>query len=278
VLFLTLRAALTMAFFDVATKAVQSSGGAAVDSESFMQVNEELTFEARYLFFKLGSVRFQVLGKTEYDGRPAYLLRASIDSYSGVPFVNFHAVYDTYADANTLFCLFSSRSQKEGDDWLYTTTNFEFDRKIIEWEQTRNGNFVKKVDLPMDRSYTNGVSFVYFVRKMCHDAHGKQTSLDVPIIDDTVRSRVTMTIDENREPCSVTAFDFPLDAYRLSGHINFTGSFGLTGDFIGWMGTDSSAVPLKADVKVWLGSVVVQLKAIKKANWTPPRTILDEKQ
>jgi hypothetical protein len=229
-----------------------------------------MTFEASYLFFKIGSVRFQVLGKTEYDSVPAYRLRAYIDSYSGVPFVNFHAVYDTYADAKTLFCFLNSRSQKDGDNWVSTTTYFDFNRKNIRWEQTREGKTVREVDLPMNSDYTNGVSFVYYVRRICEYAQGKQMKLDVPIIDDTVQSSVNLTINEKREPCEVTAFEFPVDAYRLSGHVNFVGTFGISGDFDGWMAAGFPAVPLKADVKVLLGSVVVQLKEIKRENWTPP--------
>jgi len=116
------------------------------------------------------------------------------------------------------------------------------------------------------------VSFVYFVRRACHDARGEPLSLSVPIIDDTVRSMISLMINEKKEPCSVAAFDFPLDSYRLSGHIDFTGTFGLTGDFVGWMATDSSSMPLKAKVRVLLGSVVVQLKEIRRDNWTPPRS------
>ncbi len=269
--FYALRSVYAFILFHGLTNSMHASGWNVPDSSCVMQVDEEMTFEASYLLFKLGSVRFQVLGKMEYDSLSVYKLRAYIDSYSGVPFVNFHSVYDTYADAKTLFCVFNLRKQKNGDDWTYTTTNFEFSRKTIAWNQLRDGKSVREVVLPLDSNYTNGVSFIYFLRDACHAAGGRDTSLDVPIIDDTVRSSVNLTINEKREACEVEAFDFPLEAYRLSGHINFTGTFGITGDFVGWMAADSSSVPLKGTVKVFLGSVVVQLKEIKRENWTPPR-------
>ncbi len=272
----TLRSVYAVGFFDVITKGLQSSGWSSSDSSSAVQTNEEMTFEAGYFLFKIGSVKFQVIGKTEYDSLPAYHLRAYIDSYSGVPFVNFHSVYDTYADAKTLFCLFNLRKQMDGDDWVYTTTNFQLDRKRIIWNQLRDSNSVKEISLPLDSNYTNGVSFIYYLREACRNAQGREMKLDVPIIDDTVRSTISLTINEKREECEVTAFDFPLDSYRLSGHINFTGTFGITGDFVGWMANDSSDVPLKAKVKVLIGSVVVQLKEIKRANWSAPGAIGNE--
>lgn len=271
ILFLVLRSVYAVSFFNVLTKNMQTSGWTSVDSSSMMQVNEEMTFEASYLFIKIGSVKFQVIEKTEYDSVSAYKLRAYIDSYSGVPFVNFHSVYDTYADAKTLHCLFNLRKQKDGDDLVFTTTEFQFDRKNIEWNQMKDGKSIKEVILPLDSNYTNGVSFIYYLREACRSSQGRETNLDIPIIDDTVRSSVSLTINENKETCEVAAFDFPVEAYRLSGHVNFTGTFGISGNFVGWMAADSSSVPLKGNVKVLLGSVVVQLKEIKRENWTPPK-------
>jgi hypothetical protein len=274
--FYALRAVYAIAFFNGLTKNLQASGWVSPDSSSIVQVNEEMIFEASYLFFKIGSVKFQVVGRTEYDSLSVYHLRAYIDSYSGVPFVHFHSVYDTYADAKALFCLYDLRKQKEGDDWVYTTTTFNFDQKTIVWDQLKDGRSIKEVSLPLDSNYTNGVSFIYYLREACRNAQGKETKLDVPIIDDTVRSSIVLTINEKKEACEVSAFDFPLDAYRLSGHINFTGTFGISGDFVGWMANDSSALPLKAKVKVLIGSVVVQLKELKRENWIPPKWTRNE--
>ena len=273
---LTLKTLYAVAFFSVITKNMQSSGWSGGDSNPAVQINETMMFEASYLFFKIGSVKFQALGKVEYNGIPSYHLRAHIDSYAGVPFVNFHSVYDTYADARTLFCLYNLRTQKDGNSLVYTATNFEFDQKRIECDQSQKGKLIKEVSLPLDSNYTNGVSFIYYLRKACQIAQGKSATLNIPIIDDTVRSTVTLTIDEKKEACDVNAFSFPLDSYRLSGHINFTGTFGITGDFVGWMAADSSAVPLKANMKVLLGSVVVQLKEIDRNNWIPPRPSKNE--
>ncbi len=273
---LVLKSVYAVSLFNTITNRLHGSGWQYTEPDSVMQVDEDITFEASYLFFNIGSVRFQVLEKTVYDSLPAYHLRALIDSYSGVPFVSFHAVYDTYADARKLTFLFYSRNQKEGDDWVYTTTGFDSGRKSIDWEQSKNGKVLKRVDMPCDTNYVNGVGFIYYLRRECRTSDGKKMSLEIPFIDDTVRSEVDMTINEEREPCDVKAFDFPLESERLSGHIDFVGTFGITGDFIGWMATDSSNMPLRAKVKVILGSVIVQLKEIKRNNWVPPRYVGNE--
>lgn len=265
-----LRVAFAFIMFHGLTHEMQSSGWLSSGSDSLMQVREELTYEASYLLFKIGSVRFQVVGKSTYDNVPAYRLRAYIDSYSGIPFVNLHAVYETYADARSFMCLFTSNSEKQGSSWVYTSYLFDYDNKIVKWEQSKDGKVVRTIDFPIEHRYTDGVSFFYYLREACRAAGNARTSISIPIVVDTVRSSVDLTINENSEPCTATAFDNPVDSYRMSGHINFKGFYGVTGDFTGWMSADSAQIPLKGDVEVILGSVVVRLKDIKRDNWIPP--------
>lgn len=268
-----LRSVYAISLFHGITNQMENSGWVRADSGSVMQPGEELTYEASYLFFKIGAVKFQVLGKTVYDSVSAYRLRADIDSYSGIPFVNVHAIYDTYADARTLMCLFTSNSQKEGDGWLYTSCNLRFAKGRGDWKQSKNGVPTGNVVFSLDKPYTDGLSFFYYLREASMAADGERTQLRIPIIVDTVRSSVDMTINEKEEPCSISAYKYPIESYKMSGHINFTGFFGVTGGFTGWMSADSAEIPLKGNVNVILGSIVVQLKNAGRAGWVPPRSI-----
>ncbi len=272
-LLFVLRSVYAISLFEGLTKEMQASGWVSAGVDSLMQPNEELTYEASYLFVKFGTVKLQIVGKTNYDNTPAYRVRAYIDSYSGIPFVNLHAVYEAVADAKTFFCLLSTNSQKEGDSWVFTSYRFDFAKKMIFIEQWKEGKLLKQFSIPLGKGYTDGLSFFYYLRAAVQNANGKETNLSVPIIvADSTRSSVVLTINEEREPCKVTAYNFPIDSYRMSGYINFKGFFGVTGDFVGWISTDSAAVPLKADVKVILGSIVVKLKEVKRNNWIPPRS------
>ena len=267
-----LRSVYAVSIFNVLSANMRQAGWTEPDSGTFMQGGEDLTFEASYLFFKIGSVRMRVLGKMTYDGVPAYHVRADINSYSGIPFVNLHAVYDTYEDANSFTCLFTSNTQKDGDDSTYTTYHFDFEKKVMDWRQSKDGKLIKEVMVPLDKKYTDGLSFFYYIREASRKAAGARTTLSVPIVVDTVRSKVDLTINEKEGDCEIPAFDYPLRAYRMSGHIGFTGFFGVSGNFTGWMSADTANVPLKANVSVIIGSVVVKLKEAKRAGWVPPKS------
>ncbi len=271
-LFVVLRAVYAVTLFNGFTGSLSGAGWTPTASDSVMQGGEKLTYEAKYLFFKIGSVKMQVLGKTVFDGVPAYHVRADINSYSGIPFVNLHAIYDTYQDANTFMCLFTSNTQKDGNDTMYTVYHFNFQKKVMDWQLSKNGKPVKDVRIPLDKNYTDGLSFFYYLRDACRKADGRKTSMTIPIVVDTNRSQVELTVNERAGGCEVTAYKFPVKGYRLSGRIDFTGFFGVTGNFTGWMSADDSEVPLKANVSVIIGSVVVSLKDVQRSGWVPQKS------
>lgn len=250
---------------------MRQAGWTPSEEEYIMQPNETVTFEASYLFFKLGTVKFELLGKAVCHGVPSYRILAFIDSYSGIPFVSYHALYETCADAKTLMCVATSNDREEGSKWVHTNYIFNYADKKLTWEESAQGTVFRKVQMPLDTTYTDGLSFFYFVRQACKTADGRKETMNIPIVSDTVRSSVHLTINEKREPCSVYAFDYPIEADRMSGRINFEGTFGVTGAFVGWISADSAEVPLRADLKVVLGSIVVKLKSIERDDWIPPR-------
>ncbi len=270
-LFLVLRSVYAISLFQTVAAHMRMSGWSERSESFIMQPKEVVSFEASYLFIKLGTVRFELLGKSECHGKEAYMMRAFIDSYSGIPFVNYHAIYETCADARTLMCLSTSNDKEEGNKRVRSDYIFNYPDKRLTWEESVKGVVTKRVELPLDTTYTDGLSFFYYVREACRAADGRKEKLSIPIVSDTIRSTVNLTINERRERRRVSALDYPVEAERLSGHINFTGTFGVTGDFVGWISTDSAEVPLEAELKVILGSIVVKLKDIDRKGWDPPR-------
>ena len=72
----------------------------------------------------------------------------------------------------------------------------------------------------------------------------------------------------NRIPLDLDAFQQPIEAVELNGSTTIKGIAGFSGAYQGWFSTDGRAVPLQAKLKVFIGSVTVELENWK--NWTPP--------
>ncbi len=267
-----IRSAYSISLYGRISKEMQKNGWSISSGDSVIQAHEETTYEASYLFFKIGAARFHLVEQTLYNGIPAYKIVARIDSYTGVPFVNFHGFYETYADAKTLMCLYTFNRRLEKRHTLVTRYDFDLIKKEILWSQRVGGELVRSDVVPLDTAYTDGLGFYYLVREACQKAGGVRKDLRIPIVSDTIISTVDLVLNETREPCKVEAYDYAIDSYKMSGHINFTGTFGVRGNFTGWISTDSSSVPLKGNLQVILGSIVVQLKDIKRKGWIPPRS------
>jgi hypothetical protein len=56
----------------------------------------------------------------------------------------------------------------------------------------------------------------------------------------------------------------------FDGRAEFKGLFGLNGDFQGWCTDDAASVPVRAELKVILGSVRVELIWWRRRGWSPP--------
>lgn len=249
-----------------------SSGWQKADESLPMKPGEELTYEVSYLFLKIGAVKFKFLGPGQYEGRNVYRMVAYINSYN-VPFVNMHAVFESTVDTDNFKCYFSRGLQKESYGWSYVTQRFNYQKGHIVYEQGINDSVTKQIMFPLDRNYTDGVGFIYYLRKLFSLSNGSRVFYDIPIMVDTTRSDIKFTLNKKRESCEIDAYSYPIDTYYLDGRIGFQGFFGVTGYFEGWIANDPAAIPVKGKVKVLLGSVLIQLKGQNRSRWNPPRSV-----
>jgi hypothetical protein len=74
-----------------------------------------------------------------------------------------------------------------------------------------------------------------------------------------------------RSSVEIDAVEYPVDVLRFEGTAQFTGIFGLTGDFEGWFSNDDARVPILAKMKVILGSVTIELMQWERSGWMPPK-------
>jgi len=70
----------------------------------------------------------------------------------------------------------------------------------------------------------------------------------------------------------VEAFDQPVKTRRYDGFAFWEGgtSAGLSGAFSGWLTEDSAAVTVRAEMQVFMGSVVIELEEYNRPGWLPP--------
>jgi hypothetical protein len=228
---------------------------------------EELTYNVRYGFINLGQVRIRVLDKKRTPTYIAYNGKALIESYSGVPFVDLKATFESLIDSAVFSRYFVGRN-KDGKFWEYARYNFDYDNHRVITEVGHRDTIIEKRDtLPIETLYNDGLSLFFFARDRLFS--GKKMNIPTLIKEEKVSTFIDFK--NQRTSVEVDAVDYPIDVIEFEGTAGFVGLFGLTGDFEGWFSNDEARVPIKAKMKVIIGSITIELMEWKRPGWAPPK-------
>ncbi|MCX7611428.1 MAG: DUF3108 domain-containing protein [Ignavibacterium sp.] len=233
--------------------------------ERKIDVGEDIIYVVKYLFIPIGEIRLKVLDYDENDS--IYSTIAYIDSYSGIPFVDLHQIYESKFNRKQIPIYFKGTIL--GDDTTYTIYNFNYSKKkvhILKGSKTKNEVWTDST-ASLKREYLDGLSLFYFARMRT----GQNAAFDIPVFINEKPEKTTFRCYDKSEKISINAVDYPIDCVYLEGETEFKGIFGLTGAFEGWFSNDKHAVPIYAKLRVIIGNVTVELKKWKKKDWQPPR-------
>lgn len=244
---------------------------AVASVSTVMLPGEELVYEVSWTLFKLGRIRVLTLPANTPGVR--YRSVAYSDSYD-LPFLDFHA-YSTAEMDSTLFSRGSSLFEKNGDRWFRQMYYFSpLTRTYI----TENAYVNDLHYLPAPKAtydtlrlsydrFQDGTSIFYFARAHIHAGR----AIAVPTLVRGKAGRTEFYLPAERTTERIDAVPYPIRVLQLEGKADFEGIFGLTGDFTGWFSDDAAAVPIKAKMKVLLGSINIELIEWKRPGWLPPR-------
>jgi hypothetical protein len=237
-------------------------------SDKNLDVGEELTYVVSYTFIKFGEIKIIVKGKKVIDGQNYYNTTAYIDSYTGIPFVNLHMIYETVMNPKYYSIFFKGLVKKEE----YTTFTEYYTDYIKSKIRIKKGK-VKPYQLWTDsttaekQEFQDGLSILYFARIFS----GSGNTVNLPCFVNEKKSYTNMTSYTKVSGISIDAVDYDVACVRLDGTMNFVSVFGLTGYFEGWFTNDNASIPILAKLKVIIGNVRVELKSWKRPGWMPPK-------
>lgn len=230
---------------------------------------EELVYNVRYAFFDLGQVRIRTYGKTQTGRFQTYHSKAFIDSYKGVPLADLHASFESWIDTACFSRRFMGKT-KDGKHWEYARYEFEYDSNRVRVESGRRDSIVEQRDtMSIDKSYQDGLSIFFFARDKVRS--GKRMNVPTFVKEKSVNTYIDFK--NKRTSVEIDAVDYPIEVVEFEGKAEFVGLFGLTGDFEGWFSNDEARIPIRAKMKVIIGSITLELMEWKRPGWTPPRWI-----
>lgn len=225
------------------------------------QVGEELFYKVKYSFLTVGTLRFQILKRDTLHGRPVYLCRMHIKS-SGIPFINFDDIYESYIDENVYSHQLQSWEQ-QSDHILYTRYDMNYrDGKIYMFMEKRfETDTVTVLDstVALTEPVQDGLSLLFYARANVEKKQGE----DVTVFSFNEYRQTFINFTGKLEEVKSRGKD--VMGYYLDGKMKFVGIAGLKEDFKGWFSPEAQHVPLHAKMKVIVGSVRLNLEEWK--NW-----------
>lgn len=239
----------------------------------FLTVGEDLTYEVSWWFIKIGTIRTKVLDITKYNDDYRIKAAVYIDSYSGLPFVDLHAVFETEMDKYFSSNFFMSKT-KEEKKWLVTRYLYDRinNRLFVEYGSTNDKNnrefILEKKDTVVIKEKTqDGLSLLFFARANVR----KDTEVKVPTMINSTKGLTILNFYNKHTSSEINAVDYPVDVIEFDGEALFKGIFGLTGPFKGWFSNDTAQIPIKAEMSVIIGSIDIELIKWSRNNWMPPK-------
>lgn len=241
---------------------------ASANAQSFIYPGEDLTYRVSYAGITLGTVRSLTEPYTTHEGRKAIKVKVFINSNPNIPFVSLHSIYQSWMDSTATYSYnFNASTQIEENLWEFDQYLFDYSNMNLTLETYRDKKLLKKKEIGIKKYCNDGSSLLYAARTLCNSK--KTIKLPTVIMGDTATTVINFR--GTKQTTDIDAVNYPIMTTHFDGTANWTGVYGLTGSFEGWFSDDAARVPIKAKMKVYIGSVTLELQSWKRGNWQPPK-------
>lgn len=233
-----------------------------------LQPGEELVYRVSYLNVTLGTVKSIIEPFTTLDGRTVGKVKVIIASHPNIPFVSLNSTYESWIDTSATFSYKFNANTAMGDgSWDFDQYHFDYKAKTATIDKFRNKTKVATMTFGINKRYNDGSSLLFAARALLHDNKGYR--LRCIIMNDTVNTLIDYK--GKREDVEIDAANYSIRTVHFAGDADWTGVYGLTGRFEGWFSDDEACVPIKAKMRLYVGSVTLELISWKRNNWQPPK-------
>lgn len=229
---------------------------------------EELYYDVSFMGIKLGSIKVINEGKQSLNGNEIWKTKCFMDSYKGIPFVDLHSVYQSWIDPSVSFSRrFEGSTKKSDGSWEIQKIFFNLSEGNIKYEMWNKGNMSDNGTLQSNKKMSDGLSLFFTARQFLK----VNRSIKIPTFmeQDTCNTYVNFT--GKIENIEIDAVSYPIRTVYFNGKADWTGVYGVTGQFEGWFSDDIARIPILAKMKLYVGNAEIRLKKWKRAGWTPPQ-------
>jgi len=239
----------------------------AKSNTDFIYPGEELTYEVSFFGIKLGTIKMITEGYKVIDGHKTILAKSLINSYNGIPFVDLHVIFQSWMSPHMSYSYQFVSNTKDSQGWYYEKIHFDYNNQKIDIKGFRKKKIVKNKTINTKRKWVDGLSLFYIARKLLY----LNKNVSIPTLMDTDTVFTAIYFQAKKEQTEIDAVPYPVRTVYFKGNANWTGIYGMTGKFEGWFSDDYARIPIQAKMKLYVGSVNIELIKWKRKGWKPPK-------
>lgn len=240
---------------------VITSSGFSQNQKTPWPFREKLTYKVSWSFIRLGTLKLAIQDTLHMNGRRVYHVKLYIDSNPTLIFVNHHSVYETYFDDDLNVHLFKYDETVDGIRY-HATYRYDYADSLVHINYTDENDPSNQIikEHPFKGYVIDGMSLIYYLR-----IHSHKTAQDtVRYLMEGGEDTAIFNFYGSQNSLKIKAVNKAITVNYFEGCILGEGVAGLKGDFKGWISSGFQRVPMRAEMKVAIGSVVLELEA-----WDP---------
>jgi hypothetical protein len=240
---------------------------AGSDKKIINFVGENLEYRVSFLGLTLGSIKLGIVADTTINGNDRIIAYSEVKTADEIPFVNFEADFKSFMnDRITTSHRFVS-NKKEKNGYLHQETIYDYDNNKMTFKEWRKKELFNEMEMDIENKFNDGTSLFFFARKYS----GIGRTIKVPTMIDTLPGITIINFTQKSEEIEIDAVDYPIKTTYLDGEALWDGIYGLSGKFKGWFSDDEASIPVRAEMNVYVGSVVIELVKWERGDWQPPK-------
>jgi hypothetical protein len=237
-------------------------------AQTMFELGEVLEYKVSYAGITLGYIKMLTEKHDTLRGNAVVKVKAFIDTAPGIPFVEFHSIFESWADKSGGFSHEFLASTKTGSSWEYDRYEFLYAQQRIHITSGMKDNLTKDLSIQTPKRWNDGLSLFFMAREMLRC--GRHINVPTAIMGDTSRTLLNFK-DIQPQGVQIDASSYPVKTLYFQGEAKWRGIYGLEGAFEGWFSDDEARVPIRAKMKVIVGKVNIELIRWKRGTWQPPK-------
>jgi Protein of unknown function (DUF3108) len=233
---------------------------------------EYLKYEASFWGITLGTIEMYQDSVGKFRGKPMVFLRSEMKSNSSIPFLFLDAKFYSKMDTSFNFVHKFKADVRFGSNQTYQDIYFDYKNNNLKYRAWENGKLTDSLSISNQKKWNDGTSLYFFSRNNIENE--KANRVATMVSKDT--SSTLFKFNLRREAVEIDAFDYPISSIYFQGEALWDGVYGMNGEFESWFSDDEAHIPLLSYVRVYLGSVKIELVEWRRSGWNPSPFITKE--